>query len=112
MAMSCPRRFALLLWARRYDARIIADDYLLSEVQLKERAAAALASLYQDEWVLHIGDFSKNIGPALLAVLVIPLEKWRLIRRHHGVSTARGRGVHAGRCDGTTVSGARCHDAS
>jgi GntR family transcriptional regulator/MocR family aminotransferase len=42
--MSLPRRVALLAWARRSDAWIIEDDYL-SELQLKGRAAPALASL-------------------------------------------------------------------
>ncbi|WP_208829270.1 hypothetical protein [Bradyrhizobium neotropicale] len=44
MTMSLPRRLALITWARRNDAWIIEDDYL-SELQLKGRAAPALASL-------------------------------------------------------------------
>jgi hypothetical protein len=44
MTMSLPRRLALLVWTRRNDAWIIEDDYL-SELQLKGRAAPALASL-------------------------------------------------------------------
>jgi GntR family transcriptional regulator/MocR family aminotransferase len=44
MTMSLPRRLALLAWARRNSAYIIEDDYL-SELQLKGRAAPALASL-------------------------------------------------------------------
>ncbi|WP_233837009.1 MocR-like pyridoxine biosynthesis transcription factor PdxR [Paraburkholderia sp. ZP32-5] len=74
MAMSLPRRLALLEWARRNEAWIIEDDYL-SELQLKGRAAPALASLDQHGRVLHIGSFSKTISPALrLGFLVVPLE--------------------------------------
>ena len=72
MPMSLPRRLALLAWARRNDAWIIEDDYL-SELQLKGRAAPALASLDDGGRVLHIGSFSKTISPALrLGFLVVP----------------------------------------
>jgi GntR family transcriptional regulator/MocR family aminotransferase len=80
MTMSLPRRLALLDWARRSDAWIIEDDYL-SELQLKGRAAPALASLDHAGRVLHIGSFSKTISPALrLGFLVVPLE----MARHFG----------------------------
>ena len=72
--MSQPRRLALLDWARRYDNWIIEDDYL-SELQLKGRAAPALASLDHGGRVLHIGSFSKTISPALrLGFMVVPPE--------------------------------------
>ncbi len=74
MAMSLPRRLALLAWARQNDAWIIEDDYL-SELQLEGRAAPALASLDRDGRVLHIGTFSKTISPVLrLGFVVVPLE--------------------------------------
>jgi GntR family transcriptional regulator/MocR family aminotransferase len=74
MTMSLARRLALLAWARRNDAWIIEDDYL-SELQLKGRAAPALASLDDGGRVLHIGSFSKTISPALrLGFLVVPPE--------------------------------------
>jgi GntR family transcriptional regulator/MocR family aminotransferase len=77
MAMSLPRRLALLAWARRNDAWIIEDDYL-SELQLQGRAAPAIASLDQDGRVLHVGTFSKTISPVLrLGFLVVPLETVR-----------------------------------
>src|ERR1700750_3319432 len=77
MTMSLPRRLALLAWARRNDAWIIEDDYL-SELQLKGRAAPALASLDHGGRVLHIGSFSKTISPALrLGFLVVPPEMAR-----------------------------------
>jgi GntR family transcriptional regulator/MocR family aminotransferase len=74
MTMSLPRRLALLTWAQRNDAWIIEDDYL-SELQLKGRAAPALASVDHGGRVLHIGSFSKTISPALrLGFLVVPPE--------------------------------------
>jgi GntR family transcriptional regulator/MocR family aminotransferase len=74
MTMSLPRRLALLGWARRDGAWIIEDDYL-SELQLKGRAAPALASLDHGGRALHIGSFSKTISPALrLGFLVVPPE--------------------------------------
>jgi GntR family transcriptional regulator/MocR family aminotransferase len=74
MTMSLQRRLALLAWARRNDAWVIEDDYL-SELQLKGRAAPALASLDHGGRVLHIGSFSKTISPALrLGFLVVPPE--------------------------------------
>jgi GntR family transcriptional regulator/MocR family aminotransferase len=74
MTMSQSRRFALLDWARRNDTWIIEDDYL-SELQLKGRAAPALASLDHGGRVLHIGSFSKTISPALrLGFIVVPPE--------------------------------------
>ena len=77
MTMSLPRRLALIEWARRNDAWIIEDDYL-SELQLKGRAAPALASLDHGGRVLHIGTFSKTVSPALrLGFLVVPPEMAR-----------------------------------
>jgi GntR family transcriptional regulator / MocR family aminotransferase len=74
VTMSLPRRHALLAWARRSDAWIIEDDYM-SELQLKGRAAPALASLDHEGRVLHIGSFSKTISPALrLGFMVVPPE--------------------------------------
>jgi GntR family transcriptional regulator / MocR family aminotransferase len=74
LTMSPARRLALLAWARRNGAWIIEDDYL-SELQLKGRAAPALASLDHGGRVLHIGSFSKTISPALrLGFLVMPPE--------------------------------------
>lgn len=72
MTMSLARRRALLDWSAASDAFIIEDDYL-GELQLKGRAAPALASLDADERVIHVGTFSKTISPALrLGFLVAP----------------------------------------
>ncbi|MBO4226870.1 PLP-dependent aminotransferase family protein [Bradyrhizobium neotropicale] len=74
MTMSLQRRLALIAWARQNGAWIIEDDYL-SELQLKGRAAPALASLDHGGRVLHIGSFSKTISPALrLGFMVVPQE--------------------------------------
>ncbi|MEX3977302.1 aminotransferase class I/II-fold pyridoxal phosphate-dependent enzyme, partial [Paraburkholderia caribensis] len=51
MTMSLARRISLLGWARQHEAWIVEDDYL-GELQLKGRAAPALASLDQDGRVL------------------------------------------------------------
>jgi len=52
---------------------VIEDDYL-SELQLKGRAAPALASLDRGGRVIHIGTFSKTISPTLrLGFIVAPI---------------------------------------
>lgn len=72
VTLSLARRHALLDWARTAGAWIIEDDYL-GELQLKGRAAPALASLDRDGRVLHAGTFSKTIAPNLrLGFLVVP----------------------------------------
>jgi GntR family transcriptional regulator/MocR family aminotransferase len=72
VTLSLARRLALLDWAAEADAWIIEDDYL-SELQLKGRAAPALASLDRAGRVIHIGSFSKTISPALrLGFIVAP----------------------------------------
>ncbi len=70
--MSLARRNALLKWAQRSDAWIIEDDYL-GELQLKGRAAPALAASHPGGRVIHIGTFSKTISPTVrLGFLVVP----------------------------------------
>ncbi|QSN64099.1 PLP-dependent aminotransferase family protein [Caballeronia sp. M1242] len=72
MTMSLARRLSLLDWAERHDAWVVEDDYL-GELQLRGRAAPALASLDRNARVLHVGTFSKTISPALrLGFLVVP----------------------------------------
>jgi GntR family transcriptional regulator/MocR family aminotransferase len=70
--LSLRRRLQLLEWAASKGAWIIEDDYL-SELQLIGRPAPALASLDQDNRVIHIGSFSKTISPGLrLGFVVVP----------------------------------------
>lgn len=70
--LSLARRVRLLDWAAQTGAWIIEDDYL-SELQLKGRAAPALASLDWPGRVIHVGSFSKTISPTLrLGFLVAP----------------------------------------
>lgn len=72
MTLSLERRLRLLDWAERENVWVIEDDYL-SELQLKGRAAPALASLDRNGRVIHIGSFSKTISPTLrLGFLVAP----------------------------------------
>lgn len=71
--LSLARRLRLLDWARRAHAWIIEDDYL-GELQLKRRAAPALAAQDRSGRVIHIGSFSKTISPTLrLGFVVAPL---------------------------------------
>lgn len=70
--LSLVRRVQLLEWAARTQAWIIEDDYL-GELQLKRRAAPALASQDRSGRVIHIGSFSKTISPTLrLGFVVVP----------------------------------------
>lgn len=71
MTMSLARRQELLKWAGN-ERWIIEDDYL-GELQLKGRAAPALAALDRGGRVIHIGTFSKTITPTVrVGFLVSP----------------------------------------
>src|SRR5262249_15257705 len=73
VTLSLERRLRLLDWAAQESVWVIEDDYL-SELQLKGRAAPALASLDRSGRVIHIGSFSKTISPTLrLGFLVAPI---------------------------------------
>jgi GntR family transcriptional regulator/MocR family aminotransferase len=70
--LSLTRRRQLLDWARRAQAWIIEDDYL-GELQLRRRAAPALAAQDPSGRVIHIGSFSKTISPTVrLGFVVAP----------------------------------------
>jgi GntR family transcriptional regulator/MocR family aminotransferase len=72
VTLSLQRRHALLAWAARTQGWIVEDDYL-GELQLSGRAAPSLASLGAGDRVLHIGTFSKTMGPAVrVGFLVVP----------------------------------------
>ncbi|OZI61129.1 MocR-like pyridoxine biosynthesis transcription factor PdxR [Bordetella genomosp. 11] len=77
VTMAPARRRALLDWAARQGAWVVEDDFL-SELQLRGRAAPALAALDGAGRVLHIGTFSKTLSPVLrLGFIVVPTEKAR-----------------------------------
>src|SRR6516225_4839571 len=72
VALSLPRRLALLSWASAGGAWIIEDDYE-SEFRYVGRPLPALKSLDRDERVLYVGTFSKVLYPSLrLGYLVAP----------------------------------------
>src|SRR5215472_16577496 len=72
VALSLPRRHALLSWASGAGAWIIEDDYD-SEFRYVGRPLPALKSLDRDERVLYAGSFSKVLYPGLrLGYLIVP----------------------------------------
>jgi hypothetical protein len=72
VALSLPRRLALLSWASAASAWIIEDDYD-SEFRYVGRPLPALKSLDRDQRVLYAGTFSKVLYPSLrLGYLVAP----------------------------------------
>jgi len=72
VALSLPRRLALLAWANQKDAWIIEDDYD-SEFRYNGHPLPALKSLDHEQRVLYTGSFSKVLFPGLrLGYLVVP----------------------------------------
>lgn len=72
VAMSLPRRRALLSWAERHNAAIVEDDYD-SEFRFGGRPLEPLQTLDTAGRVIYIGSFSKTILPALrMGFLVLP----------------------------------------
>lgn len=72
VALSLPRRLALLSWASDAEAWVIEDDYD-GEFHYSGRPLPALKSLDRDEVVLYAGSFSKVLFPGLrLGYLVVP----------------------------------------
>lgn len=72
VALTLPRRMALLEWARRRKAWIFEDDYD-SEYRYSGKPLAALQALDKYGRVLFAGCFSKTLFPALrIAYLVVP----------------------------------------
>jgi GntR family transcriptional regulator/MocR family aminotransferase len=74
VALSLPRRLALLSWAVKAGAWIIEDDYD-GEFHYRGPPLPALKSLDQADVVLYAGSFSKVLFPALrMGYLVVPEE--------------------------------------
>ena len=74
VALSLPRRLALLAWAAEAGAWVLEDDYD-SEYRYTGRPLPALKSLDRGERVLFAGSFSKVLFPGLrLGYLIVPDE--------------------------------------
>ncbi|MDG4831786.1 PLP-dependent aminotransferase family protein [Solwaraspora sp. WMMD1047] len=72
VAMSLPRRLALLGWAGRHDAAILEDDYD-SEFRYTDQPLEPLQCLDVEGRVVYAGSFSKVLLPTLrLGFLVAP----------------------------------------
>jgi GntR family transcriptional regulator / MocR family aminotransferase len=72
VALSLPRRLALLAWASEARAFIVEDDYD-GEFHYVGRPLPALKSLDRNDRVLYAGSFSKVLFPGLrLGYLVLP----------------------------------------
>lgn len=81
VALSLPRRLALLDWARRAEAWIIEDDYD-SEYRYHGRPLPALKSLDEAGRVLYAGTLSKVLYPGLrMAYLVVPAAQVEAFRQ-------------------------------
>ena len=74
VALSLPRRLALLAWAAEAGAWVVEDDYD-GEFHYTGHPLPALKSLDRAERVLYAGSFSKTLFPGLrLGYLVVPHE--------------------------------------
>jgi GntR family transcriptional regulator / MocR family aminotransferase len=72
MAMSLPRRLALLAWAERHDGAVVEDDYD-SEFRYGGRPIEPLQTLDRRGRVIYVGSFSKTLLATLrLGFLVAP----------------------------------------
>jgi GntR family transcriptional regulator/MocR family aminotransferase len=72
VALSLPRRQALLAWANAVDAWVVEDDYD-SEFHYVGRKLPALKSLDAADRVIYAGSFSKTLFPSLrLGYMVVP----------------------------------------
>ncbi len=72
MAMSLPRRIALLDWAEKHGAAVIEDDYD-SEFRYGGRPIEPLQNLDTSGRVIYVGSFSKTMLPTLrLGFVVTP----------------------------------------
>lgn len=73
VAMSLPRRLALLDWAATHGAAIIEDDYD-SEFRFAARPLDSLQSLDRHGVVLYVGTFSKVLFPGVRVGFVVAPE--------------------------------------
>lgn len=74
VALSMPRRHALLEWASEQQGWVIEDDYD-SEFRYRGKPLPALKSIDSLQRVIYAGTFSKTLFPALrTAWLVVPIQ--------------------------------------
>jgi GntR family transcriptional regulator / MocR family aminotransferase len=86
VAMTLPRRLALLRWAERHNAAIVEDDYD-SEFRFGGRPIEPLRMLDATGRVVYIGSFSKTMLPTLrLGFVVSPPSIREAIHKAKGVS--------------------------
>jgi len=83
VALSLPRRIALLDWARRHDAAVVEDDYD-SEFRHGGRPIEPLQTLDGEGRVVYVGTFSKSMLPSLRVGFVVAPAPLR-----HALSAAR-----------------------
>jgi len=90
VALSLPRRLALLAWASEVGAYVVEDDYD-GEFRYTGRPLPALKSLDRADRVLYAGSFSKVLFPGLrLGYLVLPEE---LVETFSGAILSRSAGA-------------------
>jgi GntR family transcriptional regulator/MocR family aminotransferase len=105
VALSLPRRLALLSWASDTRAFVLEDDYD-SEFHYVGRPLPPLKSLDRHERVLYAGSFSKVLFPSRrLGYLVVPEELIAAFtcanqRRNFGAATLTQRAVAAFMAEG------------
>jgi GntR family transcriptional regulator/MocR family aminotransferase len=108
VALSLPRRLALLSWASANGAFVVEDDYD-SEFRYVGHPLPALKSIDRHQRVIYAGSFSKVLFPSIrLGYLVIPeklIETFAQAnrRRHSGASTLAQRAVASFMTDGHFV---------
>ncbi len=90
VALSLPRRLALLAWASEAGAYVLEDDYD-GEFRYTGRPLPALKSVDRADRVLYAGSFSKVLFPGLrLGYLVLPEE---LVATFTGAILSRSAGA-------------------